>query len=474
MRKRQRQVTFFFAAATILAGLLALDLVSSEPTPPSIAAHPTTALPDPIDSPPARGELIALIVLDDVRADRMGVCGHARPTTPFLSSTCSEAEATCRCRAYAPGSWTIPSHASFFTGLPVERHGVGSPASHAEAGRTETFYRTLPVSVPTLAESMGERGYRTVAISGNPVLDESSGLLRGFEETEVATSFTDLRGDPLVRRVRRALETPDPSGRPLFLFVNIADAHEPWGPVPDGLEWLDRPRYMRFEEPYESYRTRFLRGELDARESQALLSHFSDSYDYGVFQADQTLEGVMRALHETGWTTSGSHRVVITSDHGELLGEHDALGHGAPLLYEGLSRVPLMVLSSRPSEPPLPDPVSTLAVFDLLRGAKPDHAVQAAAFAAPGWRKRYGERWGHSHGAAIWTENERYMLLDGASLSFDLAHESTRPEGRPLAEGPEKRQLEALARQLQDAAAAPVPEGSEDVTRMLRALGYVE
>ncbi len=464
----KRQIVILASAAMLIAVLPTLDLLSYEP------AQPTTVTTDALDPPVARGEIVALIVLDDLRADRMGVCGHTRPTTPFLSETCRGAEAICRCRAYAPGSWTIPSHASFFTGLEVERHGVGSPASHAEGGRTETFYRTLPDSVPTLAEWMSEHGYRTVAISGNPVLNESSGLLRGFDETTVADSFTDLRGSSLVKQVRQALEAPDPTGRPLFLFANIADAHEPWGPVPDDLDWLARPRHLRFEEPYDRYRTRFMRGELDDRTAKALLSHLSDSYDYGVFQADQTLRGVMQALHETGWMASGKYDIVITSDHGELLGEHDALGHGAPLLYEGLSRVPLVVLSSARIDPPLPDLVSALSVFDLLRRVPSDRSVHAAAFAAPGWRKRYGDRWDQSHGAAIWTRNERYMLLAGEPLYFDLTDESPRSMGQPLTEGPEKTRLATLERQLREAASAAIPDGSEEVTRMLRALGYVE
>jgi hypothetical protein len=65
-------------------------------------------------NPPA--PTVVFMVLDNVRADHLSLCGYPRPTSPFLESLASET--TCTCTAQAPGSWTLPSHASYFTGQP--------------------------------------------------------------------------------------------------------------------------------------------------------------------------------------------------------------------------------------------------------------------------------------------------------------------------------------------------------------------
>ena len=83
-------------------------------------------------SRPSRStESIVLVILDTVRADHMSACGYARPTTPFMRELQSRATFA-TCQAYSPGSWTLPSHASFFTGLPVEQHGADA-SSHGDA-----------------------------------------------------------------------------------------------------------------------------------------------------------------------------------------------------------------------------------------------------------------------------------------------------------------------------------------------------
>lgn len=472
------------AAALWVTALLAWNRIAPPPPGPGHPPDETRAeiarasaspdAPAVVASPRARpAPLVALIVLDDVRADRTSLCGHTRPTTPFLVELCRAPEATCRCRAYAPGSWTIPSHASFFTGIEVQSHGVGSP-SHPDE-QASVFYRTLPGTVPTLAETLASRGFRTVAISGNPVLDERSGLLRGFEERTVAASFSAMQGDVLVDRVRRALDAPDPENRPLFLFVNVADAHEPWQPVPEGLEWLPRRRHLRFEDTLEAYRARFMRGELVGQEADGFARHVADVYDWGIHRADSTLRRVVSTLREGGWL-AGAHRIVITSDHGELLGEAGAFGHGAPLLYDGLSRVPLVVLSHGEERPVLPDPVSGLVVFDLLRGdAVPPRPVRAAAWRAPGWQKRYGARWARRDGAAIWRTDESALLVDGV---FRRIPQPARPYdptgGEALPDGPDRATLESIARALDRTLDAPLPDGSEAISAHLRALGYVE
>ena len=446
-----------------LVSLVGLDLVSVERSESSSTPGSTH-----------RPEMVAFIVLDNVRADRMGMCGHFRPTTPFLSEVCRDDDAFCSCRAYAPGAWTIPSHASYFTGLEVQHHQVGSPATQEERAKTELFYRTLPDSLPTLAEDMQDRGFQTVALSANPVLTEASGLLRGFEVRRVAENFRSWYSDGLVSTVRRVLDQLDPNEAPLFLFINIADAHGPWQAIPKGVGWVPPRSGMQFKEKdADDPRIRYVRGDMNEAESDELIEHFEDVYDYGVNSADRTLRRVIGLLSASGWL-DGDYRIVITSDHGELIGEAGALGHGVAMFYEGLSRVPMVILSNEEGRTELAEPVSGASVFEILQGRPATRPVQAAGFDAPGWRRKYGERWGRHHGAALWKGKHKFMLVDGEFLRLDPDLESASSSSEPLSESPERQRLAEIERTLEEAKTTPLPEGTAELSKMLRALGYAD
>jgi hypothetical protein len=191
------------------------------------------------DTGPPPGPTVLFVVLDMVRADRLSLCGYGRPTSPSLERL-RDLGAAWTCGAHAPGSWTLPSHASFFTGLPVYAHGVHYlPGDDAlSMGGIPVYARPLGPEPGTLAEAMAAAGYATAMVSGNPLLGEASGLTRGFEQVEVAPRFGALAGQDLLARTARVLSRARGEGRPLFLFVNIADAHDPWPAVPEGLGWL--------------------------------------------------------------------------------------------------------------------------------------------------------------------------------------------------------------------------------------------
>ena len=121
-----------------------------------------------------------LVILDTVRWDYTSLCGFDKPTTPTLDLLASLPNAQYTCRAYTPGAWTLPTHASFFTGLPVLEHGAHFVPGHL-LETPKLAARGLPEHIPTLAETLRDQGYQTVAISGNPVVGPESGLDRGFE-----------------------------------------------------------------------------------------------------------------------------------------------------------------------------------------------------------------------------------------------------------------------------------------------------
>ena len=175
---------------------------------------------------------VVLIVLDTTRPDHMSLYGYSRPTTPNLEAL--SRDGTVFERAYSTSSWTLPSHASLFTGL--------YPTEHGATG--EHFW--LDDRFPTLAERMRSLGYRTWAASGNAMVGSISNLDRGFErflESWRSSVWTMLS---LPRTIARALgREPDEGARestariaewlaadaarggPFFLFVNLIEAHAP-------------------------------------------------------------------------------------------------------------------------------------------------------------------------------------------------------------------------------------------------------
>src|SRR5664279_713116 len=138
---------------------------------------------------------ILLIILDTLRRDRLSIYGHKRPTSPGFDEFA--ARSTLFERAVAPSQWTIPAHASLFTGLYPSAHGV-----------IEASGRLSPEH-PTLAEILQVGGYHTVAFCNNPlvgVLD--NGLQRGFDEfynyaSAIPNRPSDARQSQLRRRFRR-------------------------------------------------------------------------------------------------------------------------------------------------------------------------------------------------------------------------------------------------------------------------------
>ena len=427
--------------------------VSSETTPPTIV----------------------FVVLDNVRADRLSLCGYERPTSPFLERTCERSAATCECRAQAPSSWTVPSHASFFTGADVAVHGAGMGDLGTQESRRglETSARPLDDRLPTVAEVLSQRGYQTVSVSGNPLISPASGLTRGFGVAHHGRKFGDLSGPRLLPLLERTLAGLDRE-QPLFLFVNLIEAHRPWTAIPeDRFDWLPARPYLSFSQrPGEAnpQRSNYIRGTMPPNRERAMLEHLGDVYDYGVWRADAHLGGVMRRLREGGWLEDG-FLLVVTSDHGEHLGDHRLLGHAGPFLYEEITRVPLVVLArDGRGRRKLESPISALAVHDLLLGEPiRRRPVVSQAFESAMWHDWYGI--GDRPAVALWRGRTKYLRQSGKMAAFDLARDPGETRPALLAEGPERELLDRMIAAL-EASAADHPLDPE-MTELLRSLGYL-
>ena len=443
--------------AIVLAGALALGL--------GVLAWQKAWI-DPVrhfmapDAP--RGDTVLFVVLDTVRADHSSICGYERPTTTTLQRLAGEEGWSTACRAYAPGSWTLPSHASYFTGLEVPEHGAHSLAAGGEdlGQNTSEQVRPLGPEPQTLAEHFAGQGYDTVSVSGNPVVSAASGLTRGFEEVRAPGQFGSWYGADFTRQLQHGLEVGSSKDKPLFLFLNIADAHVPWAPVPEGLDWV--PARPGLDWGQGTLWADFLGGRMDVAERRDLLAHLVDVYDYGVHRADRTLDEALLLLQEWNRLGPGS-RIVITSDHGEYLGEDGLLDHGH---YLGEPNNQVFLMSNQGG--PLPEPISALAAYGLVRdGALPAPLPKVRAAAFPhAQRSEWTEgKWFTRTSAAEWRPQEKVLWSDEEGWAkgpvWELSASSPDPDLLPF--------VNAVR-------ASGIPRGDvdPDLLEALQAAGYMD
>jgi arylsulfatase A-like enzyme len=313
---------------------------------------------------------VLFVVLDTVRADHLSVYGYSRPTTSSLERLARRGIRFDEARATAP--WTLPSHASMFTGH--WPHEVG-----------DAWLTPLRGNFPTLAEYLGDHGYATAGFVANVrYCSQETGLARGFAyyEDYVPGAFAPLRSAGLVEfasttvsefiaageitslyplqrfvdrwfvdkrkdaaSISRAfldwLSRRQETRRPFFAFLNFVDAHAPYV-LPEGA------RYRFAQHPLTAHQKRIIQviwQYIDRTAlPRALLNLARDSYDDCLRYLDEQLGLLLQELDRRG--VLDNTLVVVTSDHGEGLGEHDLFDHGESL-YRTEIRVPLLIVLPR-------------------------------------------------------------------------------------------------------------------------------
>jgi len=271
---------------------------------------------------------VLLVVIDTLRADHIGAYGHPVPTTPNLDRF---AQSGLRyTKAGSPASWTLPSFGAFATGRYPSGHGAG-----LNNGEKNT-QSALDGDVPTLAEQMSKRGYRTGAIVTNPYLKQSFGINRGFDSYSDALGLAHL---PMFVQPLRMLTIPVMGGR---YFYRPADLM-----VGEALEWWDAmaggPRFLMLHlmDPHDPYNPPSVHKEaIGEPHAMAVLNE----YDQEIHFTDAELGRLLDHVGPEALT-------IVTSDHGDTFGEHDdpypqdhwpITRHGHTL-YQELLHVPLMI-----------------------------------------------------------------------------------------------------------------------------------
>ena len=290
---------------------------------------------------------IILVVLDCVRADGLGVYGNPRPVTPRLDRLAAGSRVYMQARSAAV--WTLPSHASLFTGLYPRQHGV------------DFDHPWLEASIPTLAETFAGLGYQTAAFSTNAWVGPHFGLDRGFEHfAALWRVFPSMGKRPfpqwekalrkwvLERRDKGAAKLNDhvriwwgrqrDPARPFFLFALYLDAHLPYRPPHGyGERLLPAPALAAARQAKQDAWA-YMAGEVDM--TPADFEGLRGLYDAEINYVDEKIGELLDFLQAAGGLDNTV--VIVTADHGENIGHHRLMDHQY-CVYDSLARVPLLI-----------------------------------------------------------------------------------------------------------------------------------
>lgn len=364
---------------------------------------------------------VLLIVLDTVRAWSMSAYGYSRATTPALAHW---AQGGVRfSRAFSTAPWTLPSHASIFTGR--WPHQLSAD-----------WLVPLDRKTPVLAEYFRSRGYLTAGFVGNTLYcSYETGLSRGFQQyqdyratlgtvmlsSSLAKFFMDDRD--LWHRLKRKdaaqidgdfLQWLDrrPKGVPFFAFLNYFDAHDPYQPPAPYDTWFDstgRAEYLRV-----------VRAATPARQWPSVaVTGARNGYDGALAYLDNQMARLFDALAKRDLTRNTL--VIVVSDHGEEFGEHGVYFHGNSL-YRASIQVPLMVV--------LPGKVPAGQVVDhpvSLRDLAATIVSLTGAEQSPFPGKSLERFWGAERGTQ-----------PSDSLLSELNYTARLPANTPISRGPMK------------------------------------
>ncbi|MBU89916.1 hypothetical protein CMO94_00110 [Candidatus Woesearchaeota archaeon] len=290
---------------------------------------------------------VVFITLDTVRADHLSLYGYYLNTSPNIDNLAKDSVVFDN--AVSPSPWTLPSHASFFSGKYLFNHNATIANQHLD--NTET----------TLAEILRAKGYNTAGFVGGPYTKKKYGIGQGFETykdridffeyvqtfnnwgiTYIITEFfpgvykilgsdgfrssEDLNKDIFAWLDKNSKQS-------FFMFINYFDAHDPYNL---GSEFRDQFVNETKKYPdidlwnFERYKSI----------SEDTIYHLSRLYDTEIFFLDYHLGKFVNKLDELG--IKNNTIIIITADHGEEFYDHGGFLH-TQTLYEEVIHVPLII-----------------------------------------------------------------------------------------------------------------------------------
>jgi arylsulfatase A-like enzyme len=317
---------------------------------------------------------VLFVVLDTVRADHLGTYGYARPTSPALD--CFAATGVVFENAFSVAPWTLPSHASMFTGVHPTTHGTGWENPRLADGRAR-IDDLATYDMHTLAEELSQRGYQTIGIAEKPWLSFEIGLTQGFEQFHdysITTLSERFLGSQVVARYKEKFGVKIPTShprpqdkggarvidtalewlngsrerdvdRPFFMFMNLNEAHDPYLPptgywesfLPEGVTIADTVPEVLPARQIDQHS--MILGELAL--TADMVEKYIALYDAEILYQDMLVGRLLDGLEQQN--LSENTLVILVADHGEEFGEFDTrVGHQLAAV-DTLLHVPLIM-----------------------------------------------------------------------------------------------------------------------------------
>jgi len=272
---------------------------------------------------------VFIIVMDTVRQDRLSAYGYSRATSPNLGKLTQTSRIYHN--AYSTSGWTVPAHASLFTGLFAAAHKSTQEEWRLDKGLT------------TLAEILSENGYMTIGISGNANLRKDSDFDQGFSEyyeiwREPYKSAGKSEGGTREHAALTILNDTlgkEANKEPLFVFINLIEPHSPYNSSGQFRNQFVTDQDIRLEG--NLFRAHFLGDRILAGNE---INHFKNFSAAEMLYTDYVVGGIVDYLKENRlWDDT---IFIVTSDHGENIGDHDMMDHVFSL-YESTTKIPLII-----------------------------------------------------------------------------------------------------------------------------------
>ncbi len=300
---------------------------------------------------------VIVVLVDTLRADHLGIYGYSRPTSPNVDAFARESLLFQNARSQA--SCTFPSANSILTSRYPSAF-LGQPSERALG---------IPADIPSIAEILSERGYRTAAVSSSPVVrntpgrfNPGAGFGRGFESFHEDCVW---KSAACVNRAALPL-IQSKDERPFFLYLHYLDPHGPYAPPKNqARRWaLGKPdkKFVRDGNP-NPIGDMLYKGAADPGATKADLQYLMDLYDEEIAFFDSQFALLLAELKTSG--RLDDTMIVFISDHGEEFLEHGHIKH-CRTLFDTSIKTPMIVHIPGVGPKTLAQPVQNLDVVPTL------------------------------------------------------------------------------------------------------------
>ena len=264
-------------------------------------------------------ENVIIIAIDTLRADHLGFMGYYRRTSPFMDELAERS--VIFTNVYAVKSLTLPSFTAMFSGLHTIHNGIFKNCW------------PLPDDLHVLIEDFQSDGFETIGFASSAIMNGSYGINRGFDDYQDPVhhpqEFTLTR-----EMVREKIENTD---GPMFMWIHVWEPHVPYEPDPEVLELFADPEYDGPMDGSVELLDQYTLWQVQLNEED--IQNAVDRYDGEIRWVDNQLSELFAFFEEKGLIDNSL--IIITSDHGEALGEDHIFNHRRDRTIE--LHIPLLI-----------------------------------------------------------------------------------------------------------------------------------